>query len=515
LGCSVFLTKILGRDIFLGVFNELSMGEITREELLLRKGLIKEFQLKFTQTESIDEIDRIKIQKLKNLLRLKAIYKLNALEQAQITFEDTENYMVVFNKLQTTGGWHDFIGIKSEIGKIKSYENKKDAYISTASYVSKKTAYDENGKKLPQRTQTNIKDIVILSQDCDFYKYELTEDDALQILAEKIHKNILEMPHFIIFSGKGLQLVWLTDTVMAKKGSGSEKLFKAIQSHLMKSLKELNPDNVVMTPSNVIRLANTINSKNDAIVRAYILRTDRKPLGYFKENYLPIPTPNKKVPRPRKKILQSNVVRDTRLWNTYTLNYQRAHDVFRIVKYKQEHNESLIGIRQHLALLLRFHTLVYTNGDYSAALQKVGELWDMLEERDHTSFEEIERRSRTAERYYKEWIGEVDWQGKGAYANPGLFYKNQTLIKHWSLSKRCQVELKTIKIRDKEYERLRKEIENRKKGIKSHAEKKNAKIEAIRAILEDNPKASAREIAKITGMTHPTVSKYMKAIKSE
>lgn len=508
----------------MGVFSEMQAGVYDPYDYMLRKGIIKTFPLSVKQKDFLDEKDKEKIEKLKHYLKVKAIRKLNSEQQAIITFENTENYLVVFNK--SGGSYHDFIGIKNEIGKVKSYEGKEDVYIGTASYASKKNHYDENRKKLPRRTQSNILDIVQLTQDLDFYKIKgMTEDKALGILAEKIHTGIIEMPHLIVFSGKGLQLVWLIDNVFAKKGSGPERLFKAVQGCLLRNLAELNSDKVVMTPSNVYRLANTINSKNGEQVRTYALRSDRLKLGYFKENYLPIPKPNKKVPKPKKMISEGDkpvVLHDTRLWNEYSLNYQRVEDIFRILDYKQQNKEELIGIRQLLALVLRFHVLVYSNGDYELARSKVEEFWDRLEVRDDTTFEEIERRSRTAERYYKEWKGELPFTPTEKYPYPGLFYRNSRLVSKdvFDLSVECQIGLKTIKIRNKEYERIRKMLERRRKGDSSreeYLEEQNKQADAtLNNILELFKKGyKGKQIAEKLEITQQWVSLKKKELKEK
>ena len=146
-------------------------------------------------------------------------------------------------------------------------------------------------------------------------------------------------------------------------------------------------------------------------------------------------------------MVRATTLHDTRLWKLYTLNYQRSEDIFRIMDYKQTHNESLIGIRQLLALILRFQVLVYSSGDYELAKEKVNELWDRLEDTSGTSLEEILRRSSTAERYYKEWTGELPFKPSKKYPFPGLFYRNSTLVSKdvFDLSIECQIGLKTIK----------------------------------------------------------------------
>jgi hypothetical protein len=456
----------------LGAFADLQAGLLTVDEILESRNIIKHYKNDFETNAEYDELDLARIRKIKQVLHLKVVKKMSAIDQAAKMFENTGNYFVIFNK-SGNSGWHDFIGVKNQLGKIEAYKGEPDAYIGTASYVSKEYKKDENGAKLPRRTQENILDGVLLSQDLDIYKVNVSLEEALDMIARLIFEGKLEMPHFLIYSGRGMQLVWLTDNFLLKKGSGPERLFKAIQSYFMKVLKDLNPDKVTMTPSNVIRLAETLNSKNGAEVRTYLLRSDRLKLGYFKEKYLPIVAPNRKVKPPKKQANKqknnsannNKILRDTRLWNEYTLNYQRAHDVFRIVEYKQEHGEEVVGHRNHFAMVMAFHTLVYTSGDYNEADSEVERMWKLFEDKSGTSLEEIKRRGLDyAIRYYREWLGEIEWKGEGTYAQPGLFYKTITLVKEWNISKKCQIQLKTLKIRDKEYERLRDELKRRERG---------------------------------------------------
>ena len=509
----------------MGVFAELQAELISYDELISLRQLAKvTVDLDFKTEATYTDLDLKRIEQIKKLLKLKAVEKMTAVEQAKTMFERTENYCVVFNKT-SKGGFNDFIGLKGQVEKLSAYEGVEDAYLGTASYVSKKITYDEFGKAKPRRTQSNIKDIVVLSQDLDFYKFDMTIDQALEKLAQLIFAGVLEMPHIIIFTGKGLQLLWLIDNVFAKKGSGPERLFKAVQNHHMRVLKDLNPDLVTMTPSNVIRLADTINSKNGATVGTYILRSDRLKLGYFKEKYLPYPAGNRKVARPKKAIAQpvskpksdkqhNTLLRDTRLWNKYTLNWQRAHDVFRIIEYKQAHQEEVVGHRNHYAMVMAFHTLVYSNGDYKLAEDEVERLWDLFEDQSGTSLEEIMRRAyEPAVRYYREWLGEIEWQGAGTYAQPGLFYKSQTLIKLWDLSVELQVHLKTIKIRNKQYECVRKELKRREEGKKTRTDyekeerEKGSRNDVIELFKQGMKQV---DIARQLEISEPRVSKIIK-----
>lgn len=469
------------------------------------------------QMTDLDSIDEEKIQQIRYYLQINKPIRVNASRFIRKVFEDTDYFVCIFKKNSTTKGFNEFFGLRKEVFTVLDrYEDEKDVYISYSSYISKKGVVDEEGNK-KVRTIGNIRHTVCLVQDLDYYKWDIYEGQALEILSGLIEARELEMPHVILFTGSGIQLLWLIENAYMKQNSQSHKAWEYVQNYNLNVLKDLNPDTVVKSPSAVTRLPNSINSKNGKKVRAYVLRDDRLSLGYFLENYDLFPEPDRKVP-PRKS--PGKVVYNTKGWNEFTLNRERENDVFRIVQYKESRNESIIGIRQHLALVLRFHALVSSIGDYEYAEQRVIELWDTIQQQEGTSLEEILRRSTSAERYYKEWTREIEWQGKGKYEQPGLFYKNRTLIKHWDISKECEIHLKTIKVRDKEYERIKKEYYRRKKGVTdrtsylaSEQQKKEDKLWHLEQALTRYPGATQRELAKYLGWSLGTVNNYMKKMK--
>ncbi|NMD72803.1 winged helix-turn-helix transcriptional regulator [Bacillus sp. DNRA2] len=466
------------------------------------------------QIDKLDAVDQEKIQLIRNYLQVHKPIKVDAKKFIKKVFEGTDYFVCLFNKNPDTV-FNELFGVRKEVYRvIDRYENKKDKYISYSSYVSKKSK-DQNGDKKKVRTIENIRHTVCLVQDLDYYKFGISESGALATISELVDARELEMPHILLFTGKGIQLIWLIDNVYMKRDSKSHRVWTAVQESMMDVLKDLNPDSVVKNPAAVTRLPNTINSKNGQQVRAYLLREDRLPLGYFIENYLPFPEPDV---RPARKV--GKVVRSPKMWNEFTLNRERENDVFRIVEYKQSHNENLIGIRQHLALVLRFHALVSSEGDYEYAENQVHHLWAIMKQREHTSLDEILRRSQAAERYYQEYKGEVKWTGDGKYQCPGLFYKNTTLVKKWEIPVECQIQLKTIKVKNKEYDRVRKNAERRNKGIvaredylEQQNDKKADKLWQLQKALERYPNATQRELAEYLGWSVGTVNNYMKRIK--
>jgi hypothetical protein len=461
----------------------------------------------------LDAVDQGKIQLIRNYFQVNKPIKVNAKKFIKKVFENTDYFICLFNK-NVDIAFNELFGVRKEVYRvIDRYENQKDKYIGYSTFVSKKKV-DENGEKKKRRTIDNIRHTVCFVQDLDYYKWDISEGQALAMISELVDSKELEMPSIILFTGNGIQLIWLIDNVHMKQGSKSHSAWKAVQESMINVLRDLNPDNVVKNPAAVTRLPNTINSRNGKQVRAYLLRDERLPLGYFIENYLPVPEPDV---RPTKRI--GKVVHTPKLWSEFSLNRERENDVFRIVRYKQSNDENIVGIRQHLALVLRFHALVSSNGDYDYAENQVCDLWDIIDQREHTTLEEVLRRSQLAERYYQEYKGEAKWAGEGQYKCPGLFYKNTTLVKQWDLSIECQIQLKTIKVKNNEYERIRKNLERRNKGVNDRASylateksKTSDKVLLLQEALKANPEATRRELAEMLGVTPQRITQLRKLI---
>ena len=85
------------------------------------------------------------------------------------------------------------------------------------------------------------------------------------------------------------------------------------------------------------------------------------------------------------------------------------------------------------------------------------------------------------------------------------------MIDFWDISKECQIQLKTIKVRDKEYNRLKQELYRRKKGdadrasyLASERQKTEDKLLLLQEALEANPKAKQKELAAMLGISERT-----------
>ncbi|GEN35951.1 hypothetical protein [Aneurinibacillus danicus] len=394
------------------------------------------------------------------------------------------------------------------------------SYYGWDTYVSYSTYY--RGRKRDKadvlRTQENIVCTHMLVQDLDYYKFNISDAQALQFIGKWIAEGSIIAPNIIISTGRGLQLLWKIAPIKMKKGTPTDIDWHAIQSHMKNLLQSLNSDNVVKNPSAVTRVPETKHRKSGNKVYAYQVSDSELTLLDFIDFYDLVPSTDRKV-KPKKSVAsKSTVAHLVSSWNEFTLNRERENDIFRFVEERNRRNEPYYAKRNWLALVLRFHALVSSDGDINYAEQRVKELCTILDLAD-TSEEEILRRSKPAERFYEEW--QNDTWNRERYTQGGLFYSNRRLLELMGIQDdyEMQVKLKTIKIRNKAYEAAKKRLEREAKGMGTidqyHARRvaeKESKLQQLRIAMETHPHATRRQLADLLGITPPRVTQLKKEL---
>jgi len=436
-------------------------------------------------------------------------------------FGDYEGHLCVFQKESNGSTGNSFYKNKEKeaLHKFLKETFEIDTYLSYSTYF--RNIKKNNNEKL--RTQTNIVHTYMLVQDLDYYKDGLSAATVLNRLGEMVKNGELICPSFLISTGRGYQLVWLLEPFKNIKGYTYDKDWLSIQNHLFDKLKEFKTDSVVKNPSAVTRLVGTKHRSSGKKVYGFLANEQVSNLKDFLFFHNIVPTADRKVRVPQKKIAQTKqVTRLVSTWNEYTLNKQRAEDIFTYVRVQNERNVSYIGIRNWLALVLRFHTLVYSDGDKKLAAQRVRDLClDMVME--ETSEDDILRRSNLAEQYYDEWVNDT-WN-REKYVRGGLFYTNRRMLELMDVKEDyyMQWKLKTIKIKDNKYEAKRKHFERLEKGqIHSNMNeynkvrkiKKYDKIQMLEETIESSPDATNKELAYKLALSVPYIKKLKQELKN-
>lgn len=414
-----------------------------------------------------------------------------------------------------------YVAVKDKTA-IKRYVEMlegQNMYQSTSTFYrtfqKKKISSDE---KIKLRTQSNIEKTYCYVQDLDYYKLDKNLDHFA--VMKEIEKMILNgdiiCPNFVIIS-RGIQLVWAVKGFKNKAGYTHDLALRKLQSVLKERLSRFNSDSVVLDPSHVFRMPDTWHAGARKRVSVAIMNESHMTLNEHILFYDIIPYADRAVKPPKKGKTGAKVVRNTAMWSEFTLNRQREEDIFIYVNEKNRRGESYIGIRNWLCLVLRFHAIVSSEGDLEYAEKRVLELVSILDMSDTTE-EELLRRSKTAERFYKEW--KEDTWDRVKYHRGGLFYTNKNMLEIMKCTDDYEIQwkMKTIKLKTAKYEAERKRLERIRDGkIKGSMEEYNQKRVAnkeekliqLKQLLKENPKAKQKELADILGVS----TRYIRELK--
>lgn len=368
-------------------------------------------------------------------------------------------------------------------------------------YFSQNTFYK------PSRRIENIRQLRNLYIDIDCYVYNHTPEWVIgKLELEYFRKNIPE-PNMVIFSGRGLVLIWLIEPVPYK----ALPLWSAVQKYLLDQLKDLGGDSKAIDAARVFRMAGTENSKNGSKVHVEYRHDYRYELRQIQYDYLPElnpkPESEKKKPGRKKKVV--------RLFNVYSLHHSRILDITKLVELR---NYEVDGYRELICFLYRYWMCCFCN-DKEEALRQTMELNNSfthpLPER------EVVTATKSAEKAYEARSDKAanEMAKKRGYPGAGYNISNAKLIDWLDITDEEMVEFHTI-IGPKEKrrrDRLRKEKLRREAGIRTKeqrlADDRKAvmdKVDIIRKSMEESPGLSSRKLSEKTGIPRATMQRLIK-----
>ena len=363
-----------------------------------------------------------------------------------------------------------------------------------------------------------VRQLRSLYVDLDFYIFNYAPEQIIYWLEQDHFRKDIPEPNMIIFSGQGIVLIWTIEPAPYM----ALPLWQAIQNYLIKQLKPLGGDPKAADAARIFRLAGSISSKNGNEVRVEYRHDYQYTLREIQEGYLPELTPRKEKPKPgrKKKILH--------LFNLYTLHGARLHDLDKLVTIR---NGDMDGCREIALFLYRYWSCCFEN-DPRTALQHTLELNQAFTHPLRES--EAVRATESAQKAFEAKSDKEANERAKAMGYPGAGYRvsNAKLIDWLGITEEEQKHLKTIigakeKNRRKrlayhanpEPKKLAVKKYRREKGIRPMAEynqerktKKEENKEILKRAIENNPKASIRKLAEITGISKSHVSDLKKEL---
>lgn len=419
-------------------------------------------------------------------------------------------YHVCFHHADADG----FIAVakKTEDGKFKQYHYRVDELKDQlAHWMGEDVYFSQNTFYKPQRTVENIRQLRSLYVDLDFYTLDYKPSWVLAKLEYEFFHELIPDPNIIIFSGRGMVLIWLLEPVPYQ----ALPLWQAVQAYLVNTLSELGSDPKASDAARVFRIAGSINSKNGAEVDAAYRHSHKYELRQIQFDYLP-ELKKKKVVHATVSKKREKRAKMFQLFTVQRLHYTRVKDLEKVVELRQY---DVTGHREVICFLYRYWMCCYTSEPVDSLQQTLllnSQFTEPLSEK------EVEQATKSAELAYRARSNKEASKiaKKKGYPGAGYNLKNTTIIDWLEITEDEMKQLLTIIDGDEKVRRRRhrdKLAKRKMRGSVSQEEyderrkkQRQEKMDVIRQVLETLPKASVPQIAEMTGLTQSSIYRLLK-----
>lgn len=399
-----------------------------------------------------------------------------------------------------------FFGANDVSKVINMTKGKQKQFISVNSFD-----VNWNEKEFSRET-AKLKQIRNIAIDIDQYKLGLTIDEALDEIQLLILDNKIPEPNLILTS-RGIQIFYSIDRGASPKMSW---LAGYITEQIISKLNHIGADSNAKDMSRVMRVPNSINERNNALVKPYIwndeaytlqeLQSYCKPLEHFGT---------------RKKTKTKVIPINAKVSLFYKTNYARLTDLRKLFDLRQG---DFTGMRNTFIYMYAYHQSLLLNTQQDVIQDVTSALKDIYSKTDKPMTKrEIESTIKSA---YKDAEGFFESYKANGYRvvykqNDGIKkpYKTSNFIKKLNITIEEQKALKVlcspeIKKQHKADYMRNKRLED---GItKGNAEEYNSKrkqrketITLIAKELRDKGK-TLQEIAEITRVSKGYISQILK-----
>ncbi|MFD3158860.1 DNA-binding response regulator (plasmid) [Haloimpatiens sp. FM7330] len=456
-----------------------------------------------------------------------------AKKQIQILHSKDDGYITVaVKKDKLWSQYHyKYNVLKEHIGKVLGIEGV-NIYMSPNSFY------------VPFRRIENVRKLNSLYIDLDYYTINKFKnksvDDILYILEKDYFDKKVPKASFIVITGRGLCIYWSIEPVPKQ----ALPLWNAVQKIFLDKLKNIGADQKSIDAARVMRLAGSINQKNEKVTEILVYDEKKYVLKDIQEKYVPKLTPYVKNPCHRQRGRKANVVK---MFTLYSLHLARLKDIVKIQELRggmcRNSKGQLLetGQREFMCFLYRYWCCCFTS-DVKKALEDTKEFNKNFKRplRD----KEVEKQTASAQKAYEKWLenefhkkkkskdevnkskdevnkskDEVKEKKNGTYEFSGYNYKNDTLIDLLNITDIEMKDLETIigkdevkrrtNVRTNEYNKVKFKAERRNKaGLTKREQAKLDKIKDIKELRETG--LTQKQIARKINITQQAVSKLLK-----
>lgn len=366
------------------------------------------------------------------------------------------------------------------------------------------------------REITSLKQIRNIAIDIDQYKLGLTIGEALDEIQALILSNKIPEPNLVLTS-RGIQLFYSIDHGASPKMSW---LAGYITEQLISKLQHVGADSNAKDMSRVMRVPNSINERNGAIVKPFIWNDETYTLQELQTYCRPLEkfSTRKKV---RDNIIQLPINKKLALF--YKTNYARLTDLRKLIDLRQG---DFTGMRNVLLYMYSYHQSLVLNTQKDVLASVKSTFKDVYSTKDKPMTDgEFERTVKSAYKDSENFFNHFRDNGyRVVYkANDGIKkpYKTSNVIDKLNITEDEQRMMKSIrngtikKEQHADYMRFKR----RSNGIKSMNEYNNArkqqkqsKINELKQLLADNPNATNKYLKTKLDISLSTLKRYKRKV---
>ena len=339
---------------------------------------------------------------------------------------------------KSTDGYIQIFSLENgRVGKVFNTNNKalrdvvEDIEGQLDFFITPNTFYK------PYRQVNNIRQFRALFMDLD------TGEDDKQFAAYKVfelsEEGLIPKPTMIVDSGRGIHVYWRIKNAPYQ----ALNTWQELQDLFYTKLKPLGADIRATDGARILRLPNTINSRNNVECRVMWQNNEAEYSMYdLREEYL-----HEKYKKSIAKINKTDrKIVTNAFFNSYSLHITRAEDLETLVKLR---NGNMNGNRN-----MALHCYAYWKGIYIRDIEKLTEIVEEFNNSFTKPLRDSEVRAvlrcipKAIDKFleYEQGIrcGLNKRVTKGMRDKGGYWYKNETLIERLDITEQEQRKLKTI-----------------------------------------------------------------------
>jgi len=403
-----------------------------------------------------------------------------------------------------------FFGANDVSKVIAVTEGKKKQFISLNAFD-----VDWNNKQFSRQT-SRLKQIRNIGIDIDQYNLGLSIDEALDEIQALILSEVIPEPNLVLTS-RGIQLFYTVN-----RGASPEMSWLAsyITEQFISKLEHIGADSNAKDMSRVMRVPNSINERNNAVVKPDIWNNEAYTLAELQSYCRPL---EQFRSRKKKKDNVINLPINEKLTQYYKTNYARLRDLRTLLELRKG---DLTGMRNVFLYIYSYHQALVLNTQKDVLTSVRNTFNDVYSRTEKPiSNTEFERTVKSAYKDAEQFFNHFKENGYRVIykANDGIKkpMKTSTIIDRLSITEEEQYHLGSIRSKEvaKQQDRDRNRQERRKNGqatreeyIKQQHDKTDDKLFKLKELLEANPKAKKTDIAEQLGVTRQHLYRLLKQI---